>query len=271
MRRIQLLSLLLLLMGCANTSLAFGQSVAELKQLGQTLEYIAKQSKAWHSKKKSHSDEAYFQQMAQVDARHRQQIDSIFARYGWLTPPQVSKKASRAYFEVIQLAPISYQEKYLNEVFKATQARIVQPSEYYLLVDYVRTQQNKYQIFGTQGKTDDLGNFYFVPIDTTLVHNRKLPILPPGEYIYFSNPQWTTLFFHLSDAQANPVGQVQLYWGDELIGETNAQGFAQILVPRFRGKKTLHYRKGKGSQTVEISNAQGKDWLDIFSTFTSAN
>ena len=242
-------------------------SATELQKLNELLEYIGKQADSWHNKKKSQWTDAFLTQRAQIDQQHQHLIDSIYPKYGWLKPPLVSKKASRAYFDVIRRAPLAYQEKYPNAVFLAAQEGIIRPAEYYLWIDAMRTQQYKYQIFGTQGKTDELGNFYFIPIDTTLVHNRKLPVLPPGEYIYFSNPDWVTLFVHVSHSTGQPAAQVQIYNGHSLMGQTNSKGFAQMLLPRFSQPQKLLLKKGKGTKEVSLSNPHKQDWLDLFITF----
>lgn len=243
----------------SNISFGFAQDKQTLKEVNTMLELIEKGMASLHKKEMA----SWSADMIAIQESNVHRIDSLLSRHGWLIPPQVSKKASRAYYEVLLYAPLELQKRYQNEVFTAAKNKAIKSGEYYTFADGIRTQENKYQIFGTQAKTDDMGNLYFIPIDTTLINNRKLPILPPGEYIYFSNPKFVTLFIHIYSAQKKDgVADAQIYLNDNKIGQSNSRGFFQINLPRFRNKIELHIRKGTISKTITLDNSKNQDWID---------
>ncbi len=254
-----LLSLIALL--AAGT--VWGQAKADFKEVNQYLEQIYKENQNFQSSRKRTFTPEILARKQIMESTHQTEIDSIFKLYGWLKPPLVSKKATQAYFLVIQQADIPYQQKYQNEVFKAAQERAIKASDYYLFTDRMRMLQNKYQIFGTQAKTDDAGNFYFIPIDTSLVSGRKIPVLPDGDYIYFSGPQFVTLFLHIyNEAMTEGIPQAQIYLDGEKIGETNDKGFFQKRLSRFTNSKEIKIRKNNKEKTIRITNSKNADWLD---------
>jgi len=59
------------------------------------------------------------------DLINQDKLDCIFDKYGWLTPPSISKEASMAYFYVIQHAQIEFQKRYKNHVIKAFELGII--------------------------------------------------------------------------------------------------------------------------------------------------
>lgn len=238
-----------------------GQTKDEFKAVNKMLEQISKGSKNLHLS----TLDSWTPEMKEIGDRNRHRVDSIYALYGWLKPPLISKTASRAYFDVLQYSPTERQEKLQNEAFLAAQSNVIKSGEYYAFIDRLRTSKNLYQIFGTQGKTDEAGNLYFIPIDTTLVHNRKLPILPPGEYIYFSNPKLMTLFIHVyMDIQSIGVEKAQVYIDGIKVGETNKSGFFQTTVSKRKKQIDVTIRKGSRNRVEFISLEENIDWLDSF-------
>lgn len=240
---------------------ANSQSKTELKAINKMLELISKGSQNLHLS----TLDSWTPEMKAIGERNREKVDSLYNLYGWLKPPQVSKTASRAYFEVLQYSSKQKQEELQNEVFLAAQAKIIKSGEYYAFVDRLRTSQNRYQIFGTQGKTDPAGSIYFIPIDTTLVNNRKLPILPPGEYIYFSNPKLITIFIHVySNSEFLGVEDAQIYINNMKVGSTNRTGFFQTTIPKRRKEVDITVRKGSKNSVEHISFDDNRDWIDCF-------
>ena len=237
------------------------QTKDELKAINKMLEQISKGSQNLHH----NTLDSWTPEMKTIGDRNRHRVDSIYALYGWLKPPLISKNASRAYFDVLQYSPEDRQEELQNEAFLAAQAKIIKSGEYYAYVDRLRTTKNLYQIFGTQGKTDEAGNLYFIPIDTTLVNNRKLPVLPPGEYIYFSNPKLITLFFHIYEGRQS-IGseKAQIYIDGIKVGETNKTGFYQITLPKRKKQVEVTIRKGPKNVVELIEFEEQIDWSDYF-------
>lgn len=257
MRYSVLLSFLFLLAGTFSKA----QTKSDLKEVNRMLELISKGSENLH---KSTLD-SWTDEMRIIGQRNQHRVDSIYALYGWLKPPLVSKKASRAFFDILLYSSVEKQEEFQNEAYLAAQAKIIKSGEYYLFVDRLRVGKNKYQIFGTQGKTDDAGNFYFIPVDTTLINNRKLPILPPGEYIYFSNPKQITLFIHVfTNNQKKGVAEAQIYLDDSKVGETNSKGFFQLNISKRKPILKLTVRKGNKISNQKIEIDKDFDWIDQF-------
>ena len=249
----------LVLVVLSYVAFGFAQDNQTLKQVNNMLELIGKGTQSLHKQDMS----TWTPEKIAIQENNIQRIDSLLSRYGWLKPPQVSKKASRAYYEVLLYAPIDMQKKYQNEVYSAAKSKAIKSGEYYTFTDRIKILENKYQIFGTQAKTDDVGNLYFIPIDTTLINNRKLPILPPGEYIYFSSPKFVTLFIHIySQERKEGVADAQIYLNENKIGHSNARGFFQINLPRFRNSIELRIRKGTTTKTITLNNTNNYDWLD---------
>lgn len=209
------------------------------------------------------------------DSINQQQIDSIFHKYGWLTPPAVSEKASKAYFYVIQHAPYEFQKKYETPVILAFEKGIIDRQEFNFFIDRLAIREQKYQKYGTQIMTDNMGNNYFVPIDTT--NNSTSHFLKEIElrmrnkdFILFSNPDYITLFVHVFNPNTNrPVSSLDVYLNDKKVGKTNARGFFQMLITREKGESLLTVtdaNTGK-KQSMRLKFHEQIDFFDTYLGF----
>lgn len=209
------------------------------------------------------------------DSINQQQIDSIFHKYGWLTPPAVSEKASKAYFYVIQHAPYEFQKKYETPVILAFEKGIIDRQEFNFFIDRLAIREQKYQKYGTQIMTDNMGNNYFVPIDTT--NNSTSHFLKEIElrmrnkdFILFSNPDYITLFVHVFNPNTNrPVSSIDVCLNDKKVGKTNARGFFQMLITREKGESLLTVtdaNTGK-KQSMRLKFHEQIDFFDTYFGF----
>lgn len=209
------------------------------------------------------------------DSINQQQIDSIFHKYGWLTPPAVSEKASKAYFYVIQHAPYEFQKKYETPVILAFEKGIIDRQEFNFFIDRLAIREQKYQKYGTQIMTDNMGNNYFVPIDTT--NNSTSHFLKEIElrmrnkdFILFSNPDYITLFVHVFNPNTNrPVSSIDVCLNDKKVGKTNARGFFQVLIPREKGEPllTVTDANGEKKQSMRLKFHEQIDFFDTYFGF----
>lgn len=209
------------------------------------------------------------------DSINQKQIDSIFYQYGWLTPPAVSEKASKAYFYVIQHAQYEFQKKYKSSVALAFEKGVIDRQEFNFFIDRLAIREQKYQKYGTQTMTDNIGNNYFVPIDTT--HNSTSQFLTEitlrmknKDFILFSNPDYITLFVHAFNPDANePVSSLNVSLDDKKVGKTNGRGFFQILIPREKGESLLTVMDADSGkkQTMRLKFDEQIDFFDTYFGF----
>lgn len=205
------------------------------------------------------------------DSINQQLIDSIYSKYQWLTPPRVSQKASKAYFYVIQHASYEFQKRYKTDVFQAFEKGIIDSLEFWFFVDRLGIGEQKYQKYGTQIKIDNIGNHYFVPIDTT--NNSASHFLESIEqemkdkdFILFSNHNFVALFVHCFTIGTNTPSPVQdIYIDDKMIGKTD-RGFFQTLLPRKTGelKLTIMNTDTDRKQSVKL---EFDDQIDFFDNY----
>lgn len=206
------------------------------------------------------------------DSINQKQIDSIFHHYGWLTPPVVSEKASKAYFYVIQHGQYEFQKKYKSAVILAFENGVIDRQEFNFFIDRLAIREQKYQKYGTQIMTDNIGNNYFVPIDTT--HNSTSHFLKEIElkmknkdFILFSNPDCITLFVHAFNPDTNePVSSINVYLDDKKIGMTNVRGFFQILITREKGESLLTVTDANGGKK-QSKRLKFHEQIDFFDTY----
>lgn len=209
------------------------------------------------------------------DSINQKQIDSIFHKYGWLTPPTVSEKASNAYFYVIQHAQYEFQKKYASNVILAYEKGIINMQEFVLFIDRLAIRERKYQKYGTQVMTDNIGNNYFVPIDTTnnsTSHiQKKIKIeMKNRDFILFSNHDHIALFIHLFNPITNsPISTIDIYLDDKKIGKANLGGFYQTLIKRKKGESilTIINTKTGTKQSKKIDYHEDIDFFDTYFGF----
>lgn len=206
------------------------------------------------------------------DSINQKQIDSIFHQYGWLTAPRVSEKASKAYFYVIQHGQYEFQKKYKSAVILAFKNGVIDRQEFNFFIDRLAIREQKYQKYGTQIMTDNMGNNYFVPIDTT--NNSTSHFLKEIElrmrnkdFILFSNPDYITLFVHVFNPDTNePVSSIIVSLDDKKVSMTNAKGFFQMLIPREKGESLLTVTDANTGKK-QLMRLKFHEPVDFFDTY----
>jgi|GEM_PF-2438284 len=209
------------------------------------------------------------------DSINQKQIDSIFDKHGWLCPPIVSQKATEAYFYVIQHAPYEFQKKYRDHVIDAYKKNVIDENEYCIFMDRIAIRGQKYQKYGTQIMRDNIGNNYFVPIDTvnnpikysfdTTIKERS-----KENFIIFSDHNYVTLFIHAFNPNTNQaVPFLEISLDGDKIGKTNEKGFFQTRIKRDKQESTLiitDTKTGKKS-TSKLKYSDQIDYFDRYCCF----
>lgn len=209
------------------------------------------------------------------DSINQKQIDSIFHKYGWLCPPIVSEKSSKAYFYVIQHAQYEFQRKYKNHVIEAYEKGIINKHENYFFIDRLSIREQKYQKYGTQIMTDNIGNNYFVPIDTIdnsgiCFLNKIKEKMKNKDFIVFSNHNFVILFVHSFNPDTNTsIPFLEISLDNKKIGKTNKNGFFQTRLKRKKGESILTItdtNTGK-KQTAKLNFCDQIDFFDNYFGF----
>lgn len=209
--------------------------------------------------------------MNRIDTKNQIFIDSIFSKYGWLTPPNVSIKAAKAYFYVIQHASAEFQKKYKLDVIDAYHKNILDLQEYKFFIDRVTLHEGKFQIYGTQKYRDNIGNEYFLPVDTTQNNQQEFSniSLKEGKFPLLGNPNHDIgIFIHTFykvNNEATPY--VDIYLDDEKIGMTNSNGFFQILLPRKKVDQFLKVEFRGKKQTIILKYDENRHYFDQYFAF----
>ena len=177
------------------------------------------------------------------DSINQKIVGEILDQYGWLSPKKTSEKANRAFFYVIQHAPLEFQSKYAILIDKAFKNGEINSTEYAFFVDRYRSKQGKAQLYGTQAETDNLGNSYLYPLENWRMVNslRKglnLPALDfsqiPEHNLYplIINGDTITLIGHIFDKSNNPISDAIVSIDSKTIGHSNDKGFFIINLKR---------------------------------------
>jgi hypothetical protein len=101
--------------------------------------------------------------MDKQDSANKIIIGDIIDKYGWLGTKEISEKANRALFLVIQHADLATQIKYLPMLKKATEEGKASSHDYAYLLDRTNLKQGKFQIYGSQ-LSERGGQLRFDPI-----------------------------------------------------------------------------------------------------------
>jgi len=107
----------------------------------------------------------YIQQMANIDMRNRNKIESILNKYGWLEKSKVGTKASEAIFYTVQHTNLEFVERYFSQFKKLAERGEANPRQCAMMEDRILMWKGKKQIYGTQAST-------------TLRPDKKLAIWP---------------------------------------------------------------------------------------------
>lgn len=170
-----ILSILIIL--AANLAVA-GTSVdifTEIQRQDQELrQEINKQSERF-----GHSSEEVaqlWQKQNELDAANQVKIADFLRKEGWPTSEQYPDgKASHTVWLVVQHAPLSYQQEFYDLALVAYFNGDLHPYSFALLIDRIRVNAGKPQIFGSQlqSNKDDDGYHFPTILDKAHVNKRR--------------------------------------------------------------------------------------------------
>lgn len=136
----------------------------------------------------------YFWEVTETqDKVLEKEITSILDRYGWLGISQVGQRANAAQWAILQHGTIASKEKYAPLLKASVLADESQAKHYALLMDRLRFNSNKPQLYGTNIQYDKDGNPYFYEIESPeLIDQRrkKIGLGPIKEYATSKNIEW---------------------------------------------------------------------------------
>jgi hypothetical protein len=169
----------------------FGQSTFN-KELSARLDSIYQQDQAGRMKldslqKKfgweSEQVQSLLRPMMIQDSLNLIEIKTIIDTYGWLGPDEVGQQGSQTIFLVIQHADSLTQVTYFPVMQEAVKKGKAKAQHLALLEDRILTNQGKEQVYGSQVRINEAGQFEFFPIsDEPNVNKRRAAVgLPPLE------------------------------------------------------------------------------------------
>ncbi len=101
----------------------------------------------------------------EVDSLNMLRLEEIIAVHGYPGKDLVGANTARAGFFIIQHADLKYQEKYLPLLKKAADNGDIRKSTLALLIDRVRMRNGETQLYGTQIKKNEEGEYYVHDIE----------------------------------------------------------------------------------------------------------
>ncbi|WP_452233131.1 DUF6624 domain-containing protein [Lacinutrix sp. MEBiC02595] len=111
------------------------------------------------------------------DKRIENELILILDKYGWLGTSQVGRLANGAIWSVIQHSSLEIKEKYAPLMKASVLQNESQAMQYARLIDRMRINDNKPQVYGSQTTKDKDGNATFFEIDKPeYIHKRRKEI-----------------------------------------------------------------------------------------------
>lgn len=164
------------------------------------------------------------------------------------------------------MAPLDFQKKYKEDVIEAFNQGVIDTLEYSFFIDRITLSEGKYQIYGTQIYRDNIGNEYFIPIDSTKSSVDISPEMVEKGFITKVDPKNRVLFVHAYKKNTNQgVAKVQVFIDNENVGETNDTGFFQMIIPREEQLLELKYQDVE--KTTLLKNDNARDYSDLYFQF----
>lgn len=121
-------------------------------------------------------------------------ITQLIDQYGWLGPDEVGLAASKAFYLVIQHAPLSIQEKYLPSMQAAVNDGKAWPTDLAYLEDRILMRQGKPQRYGSQIRADeDTGAWILHPVEdpgNLDARRASVGLGPISEYLEMTGATW---------------------------------------------------------------------------------
>lgn len=120
-------------------------------------------------------------EIQKVDARHTSRMRAIVEKYGWPGRSLVGDDGSHAAWVLVQHADIDFMAQCLSLMERAVAGGQAFAKDYVYLLDRVRMQQGKPQIYGTQFTIAADGQLLLHPIENAeaVDERRKAVGLPP--------------------------------------------------------------------------------------------
>lgn len=174
-------------------------------------------------------------------------VSAIIDKYGWLSAKETSKKANDVLFLVIQHSDLTSQLKYLPYLHSAVKSGKASERDYAYLTDRIRTNQGKFQIYGTQFQGDAKGKMSLYPIEdepNVNMRRRKVGLDSLEAYarkmdVQYRVPKKDTyknkivVYGALADKEQKPLADAEVYLGDDqLLAKTDKNGSYVAVVDK---------------------------------------
>lgn len=212
------------------------------------------------------------------DSANQQVVFNIFEKYGWIPANRVSKKASKAFFYVLQHAPLEAQARYAHMVDTAFNRKEISPVEYAFFVDRLRSKQGKAQLYGTQTATDNLGNSYLYPVENWPLADSlrvQLGAPPLDEFLKTSGLSYPMLpktdfrdhaiiIGHIWGTNNKGIDSVKVSIASKYIGASDANGFFLLEIEKNMTDKITLTLVKPGFKIVTYPVDGNKDFHEIF-------
>ncbi|NVO20834.1 MAG: carboxypeptidase regulatory-like domain-containing protein [Bacteroidetes bacterium] len=201
-------------------------------------------------------------------------VKEIIDKYGWLGRDRISARANKALFLVIQHADLSTQLRYKDSLEAASRSGRANPADYALLLDRTNMDQGIFQVYGSQLIMNYSGAAYLFPImDEPNVNKRRKSVgLDPLEvYAKLFNVNYSlpakdpyrncfVLSGFIFDKSGNPVKDVSIINGEDVISKTDENGYFKTPIRRKIKNLSIRYTKpGYKEIAVSLDTSQGKD------------
>lgn len=148
---------------------------ANIQQADQQLrQHIAKQTERFGHD--SEQVQQLWQQQTELDTKNQTIIANYLRQHGWPSESQYPNvRASHTVWLVIQHAPLSYQEEFFDLALTAYFNGELHPYSFALLIDRMRVNADKPQIFGSQLQSNEGSKGYHFPaiLDKANVNKRR--------------------------------------------------------------------------------------------------
>lgn len=115
----------------------------------------------------------FWKVVEEQDLRIENELIKILDTYGWLGISEVGRLANASIWTIIQHSSIKTKEKYAPLMKASVLKSDSQPSQYARLIDRIRVNANKPQIYGSQITKDKNGKTVFFEIENPCYVNKR--------------------------------------------------------------------------------------------------
>ena len=138
--------------------------------------------------------EKFYRAWIRQDSLNCARITQILDQRGWLGPDEVGADASKAFYLVIQHAPLPVQEQYFPTMQQAVKAGKAAPADLAYLEDRILMRQGKPQRYGSQIRADkDTGAWVLHPVEDPEhldARRASVGLGPIAEYLERTGALW---------------------------------------------------------------------------------